>query len=88
MPSTWPGDDVAAQAVVGAQGFFEVDGAGFGQAGGFGQRFGGDVDGEAVEGKVQRRGRHAGAVERDAVAQAHVIKVTRRRLDGEALAVV
>ena len=37
---------------------------------------------------VNRYSRHAGAVDRDAVAQPYVAKVTRRRLDGEPLAVV
>ena len=73
---------------MGAQGFFEVDGAGCGESGGFVQRFGRDVDRELVEGWVKRGDGHAGAIERDAVAQAHVVEVAGGRLDGEALAVL
>jgi hypothetical protein len=39
-------------------------------------------------GQIQRGDGHAGAVERNAVAQAHVVKVAGRRRDGEALAVL
>ena len=71
-----------------AQSFFEVDDAEFRQAAGFVQRFGGDVDGELVLGRVQRRGRHASAVKRNAVAQAHIIQITRRGFNGETQAMV
>ena len=81
-------DDVAAQAVVGAQGFFEVDGSGFAQTCGLVQRFRRDVDGETPFGRGQRGDRHAGAVEGDAVAQADIVQVAGGRGEGEPLAVL
>ena len=46
---------MTAQAIAGAQRFFQVDaGADLRQAGGAGQGFGGDVDGELVLRRVQR----------------------------------
>ena len=82
------GNDVTTQAVMGAKGFFKVDDAGFSQAAGFCQGFGRNIDGKSVVGDVQRHGRHAGAVECNAVTQTHVVEVTRRRFNGEALAMV
>ena len=83
-----PGDDVAAQAVVGAQGFFQVDAALLVQAAGAGQRLGRDVNRELVAGNVQGGDGHASAIERDAVPQSDVVEVPGRRLQGEALAMV
>ena len=82
------GHDMAAQPVVRAQGFFQVDGTRLGQAGGPVQRFGGNVDGEARLLGRQGGDGHAGAVERNAVTQAHVIEVAGRRFDGETLAML
>ena len=47
-----------------------------------------NIDGKMVVGSVQLCRRHAGAVERNAVAQNHVIKITRRGFDGELLAMI
>ena len=81
-------DNMAAQTVVGAQRFFEVDGTGLGQAAGFAQRFGRDVDGELVASGVQVGGGHARAIEGDAVARADVVEVARWRFDGQSIAMV
>ena len=82
--------DVAAQTVVGSQGFFEIDAAGFGictpQPGGFVQRLSRDVNGELALRRVDRSHRHAGPVERNAVSQANVVKVIRRASDGQPFA--
>ena len=77
-----------AQAVLGAQRLFEVDRAGFCQTGGLVQGFGRDVDREAALGAVKLDHRHAGAIERNAVPQAHVVEVAGGRLDLEPLAVL
>ena len=79
-------DDVPTQAVVRAQGFFEVDGPGLVEPRRARQRFGRDVDGEAAGGGIDLRGRHARTIERDAVAQAHVIQIAGGRLDQQLLA--
>ena len=80
--------DVATEPVMGAQGFFEVDGAGCGQPGGLVQRFGRNVDRELVLGGVKGGDGHTGTIERNTVAQAHVVEVAGGRLQGETLAVL
>jgi len=79
--------DVAAKAVARAQGLLEVDAAAFvGQAGGLVEGFGGNVDGELLALGSERGDRHAGAIERDAVAETDVVEVARGHLDAESLA--
>ena len=80
------GHDMAAQAVMGTQGFFKIDGTQRGQTGGFVERFGRHIDGELLLGQVQGGGGHTSAIERNAVAQAHIVQVMRRTGDGQALA--
>ena len=80
--------DVPAKAVVGTQCFFQVEGAFPVQAAGFVERFGRNVDGELTALRAEGGDGHASAVEGDAVAQAHIVKVPGGGLDGEALAVV
>src|SRR5574343_672371 len=64
-----------AQAVIGAQGFFQVDGATLIQPGRLVQRLGGNVHGEGVACRVHASHCHAGAVEGDAIAQTHIVQV-------------
>ena len=70
-----------------AQGLFQIDGAGGAQPGGLEQRLGRDVDGELRRGWVHAGDRHAGAIERNAVAQAHIVEVARRGRNDQPLAV-
>lgn len=81
-------DDVPTQSVVGAQGFFQIDGAGLVQAAGFVERLGRDVDGEVQAARGQGGDGHARAVEGDAVAQCDVVEVAVGRLDAKTLAVL
>ncbi|MNT31338.1 hypothetical protein D3C72_1671680 [compost metagenome] len=81
-------DDVAAEAVARAQGLLEVDAAAFvGQAGRLVEGLRGNVDGELPAFRCERGDRHAGAVERDAVAEPDVVEVAVGHLDAESLAV-
>src|SRR5262245_45453412 len=80
-------DEVAAEAIVGAQGLLEVHRARLGKTGGTCAALAGDVDREAALRGVEAGDRHAGAVERDAVAERDVVEIAGGRLDGETLAV-
>ena len=80
-------DDVAAQPVVRAQGFFQIHRPHAIQPGGARQRFGRNIDGKAPGRRVDLRRCHAGAVERDAVAESHVLQIAGRRFDDQLLAV-
>jgi hypothetical protein len=80
--------DVPAQAVAGAKGFLQVDAAAFvGQAGGLVEGLRGDVDGELLSLGDERGDGHAGAVERNAVAEPDVIEVAVGHRDAESFAV-
>ena len=79
-------NDVPTQAVVGAQGFFQVHRAGLGQPTRMGQRLGRHVYRELVAVKVDGGGRHASAVDGNAVAQGHVGQITGRAGNAEAFA--
>src|ERR1035437_2728416 len=78
---------VTAQPVVGTHGFLQIDGAELRQTSGPGQRLGGNVNRELALRGVQCGHGHAGAIERDAVAHAHVLEVACWASKGEALAV-
>ena len=69
---------VAAQPVLGAQCFLQIDGAWLVKTSSFVQRLGRHLDAEAVQAWLQASNRHAGAIERDAVAQASIIEVAWR----------
>lgn len=81
------GHDVPAQAIVGPQRFLEVNGAKSVQAGCFIEGLRRNVDREFLRGHIKGGDRHASAIERNAVAQAHIVQIARRGLNGEALAV-
>jgi len=68
------------------EGFFQVNGAQRVQPGRLVQRFGGDVDGELFLGHIKGGDRHAGAVERNAVAKTDIVQITNGCLYGQALA--
>ena len=72
--------DVAAQAVVGAQCFFQIHDARRAQPCGALKRLGRNVDREGAGGAVKRGDCHAGAIQGDAVAVFHVIQIARRGL--------
>ena len=77
------GDQMAAQAVVGAQGFFQVDRAQTIQAGGLVQRLGRYIHGEMgcrTQGVHAGNG-HARAVDGNAVTQTRVIEVANGAAD-------
>ena len=77
-----------AQAVVGTQGFFQVDFAQAVQATGFVQRLGRDVNAKAVVLGLQVGDGHASAVDGDAVAQAHIGQIAIGHGQAQALAVL
>ena len=71
-----------------AQGFFKVDNTLLGQPTGFIQRLRRDVDSELMASCINADRCHAGTIDGDAVAQAHVIEVVQWRFDGQSLAMV
>jgi hypothetical protein len=61
--------------------------AGLVKAGGAGQRLGRDVHAELPCDRIEPGDGHAGAIERDAVAEADIVQVCRRGFEGQPLAV-
>jgi hypothetical protein len=82
------GHDMATEALIRTQGFFKVDGPRLVQPGGLAQRLSGNVHAEPLLIGGEGGDGHAGAIEGDAVPKTHVVEIPRRRLDGQALAMV
>ena len=81
-------DDMAAEAVGGSQGLFEVEGPGVIKACGFVQALCRNVDGKPIGGGIETGEGHAGAVEGNAVAELGVVEVAPGGGDGEPEAVL
>ena len=79
-------DQVAVEPVAGAQGLLEIDFAGGVEAVGGGEALGRDLDLEAMVRGVDRDDGHAGAGERDAVADGAMAEPAGGRLDRQRLA--
>ena len=76
-----PADHVATQRVTNTQGGLEIDATRLAEPGRAGEALGRHVNVEAVALRIEAGHRHAGTVQRDAVAQADAREVARRRLD-------